>query len=489
MSRPQDALGARTFARRPALPLIPTAILAVAFATWVAMLALAWRSYFGMVPATGVVAGLADAVLRGQAPGSEDGRTLLATFYLPPFPLLVAAGRGLGLEWLAALRGAALVAALLVLAACGWLAREMNAGQGGVVLACALVMASYTFRASSLGGRADLLAAAFSIAGLAAWTRDERLRGWATPALAAASFLTKATSLTLPLALVWWTLRRREGRALLGFGARFAACALAGIALTLPAHGPGWYWDAFHALVVATPSTFNSLRGPAELLRYLGAFSELALFAAMALALVTGRVARGKPWSAFLGASLAITSYVMTNFGAGPNHLDEITCAAAVCAAVWAARRLARAARLPAFALVLVVTGAAWRDLIPVARYASIPVNLRTEAIAAVRAEPGEVLTEDALLALAAGRRPAITDPGALRSMSLAGDPRALRIIRRIERADYPLVIINEDLDQAATWYHTVHLGDRTIGALRSRYREVAVLDNYHLFRPVERAP
>src|SRR5262249_34639089 len=74
-------------------------LLVIALAAALACLWLVRGSYFGFYPAAGTMAALADAVLRGQAPGHHDGTTFLRTFYFPPYPLLVAAAKRSGLEW------------------------------------------------------------------------------------------------------------------------------------------------------------------------------------------------------------------------------------------------------------------------------------------------------------------------------------------------------------------------------------------------------
>jgi len=467
-----------------AVPVFISALLLVSLSGWLAAVLALWRSYFGMFPATGVVAALADAVLRGQSPGHDDGSAFLVSYYFPPFPILVAAAHRLGLEWLQALRAGALLTGSLVLASAAWAAHAMGAGRRGALLAPALVAATYSFKASGIDGRADLLAVAFSLAALAAWTRDPEARGWTLPALAAASLLTKATSVTVPLALLAWALGRRQGATLARFGARFAACALAGLLLLLPAHGPAWYASALHALATASPGNSNLLRAPAELLRYLGTCGELALFATLAIALLAGRRMRGTPVAAYGVASLLITLAVMTNVGSGPNHLDELGATAATCAAVWAAPRLSRRTLVPPLALAIAVLGGSWRDLVPAVRHAGAAGNVRAQVIEAVRREPGDVLTEDALLSLAAGRRPAISDGAALRPLSLQGDPRALRVVEALNRRRFSLVVLDNDLDTGARWYRTVYLGEPVTTALETHYRAAGVLDGYHLYRP-----
>lgn len=470
--------------RRGTVPVFISTLLLVGLSGWLAAVVALWRSYFGMFPATGVVAALADAVLRGQSPGHDDGSAFLVSYYFPPFPILVAAAHRLGLDWLQALRAGTLLCGSLVLASAAWAAHALGAKRRGALLAPALVAATYSFKASGIDGRADLLAVAFSLGALAAWTRDREARGWALPALAAASLLTKATSVTVPLALVAWTLGRRESGTLARFGVRFAAVALAGLLVTLPAHGPAWYASALNTLATASPGKSNLLRAPAELLRYLGACGELALFATLAIVLLASQRMRGAPVAAFGVASLLITLAVMTNVGSGPNHLDELGATVATCAAVWAAPRLSRRTLLPPLALAIAVLGASWRDLVPAVRHAGAAGNVRAQVIEAVRREPGEVLTEDALLSLAAGRRPAISDAAPLRPLSLKGDPRALRVVDALNRRRFSLVVLDDDLEASERWYRVVYLGEPVITALRTHYREAGVLDGYHLYRP-----
>jgi hypothetical protein len=74
------------------------ALLAIALGAWIVTLAYCWPTYHQMHPASGAVAALADAILRGQAPGADDGETFLGTYYLPPVPMAVAAARRIGLS-------------------------------------------------------------------------------------------------------------------------------------------------------------------------------------------------------------------------------------------------------------------------------------------------------------------------------------------------------------------------------------------------------
>jgi hypothetical protein len=271
------------------------------------------------------------------------------------------------------------------------------------------------------------------------------------------------------------------------FGARFVACALAGVLLTLPVHGPAWYRDAAWALVGHAGGRASLWRGPEELLRYLGAYGEIAVFATLALAWLASRSMRGTPVAAFGATSCVLALYVMTGFASGSNHLVELAAFASVCAAAWAAPRLARPTRLAALALAIAVLGASWRDLVPVLRHAREPVNVRVALRDSVRAASGEVLTEDALVALAAGDTPAVSDMDALRAMALAAEPRALRTVEWLAERRYSLVVLNDDLESAARWNASIGFTDLTTEPIRFGYRKAGVVDGFHLYRRIER--
>src|SRR5262245_3440000 len=156
-----------------------TAVLFVVLAAWALLLAQTWDTWVGMNHATGTVAVLADAALHGEAAGHEGASEYLGALYAPPFPLLVAGFKAVGLSWLHAVRLAWLGSALLLLAATAWAARAAGASTTGVRATLALIAACNLFKVATLGGRADLFAAACTVAAVAAWLRDRELKGWA----------------------------------------------------------------------------------------------------------------------------------------------------------------------------------------------------------------------------------------------------------------------------------------------------------------------
>src|SRR5215831_9174611 len=287
--------------------------LVLALVAWIGAVLVAWPTYNGMNHATGAVAACADAALHGEAPGLSHGEAFLGTLYFPPVPLLVAGAHALGMSWRTALRWVNFFG-MIALAVSVALAGQSLGGSGvSFTVALSLLLVSFPFMATSLAGRADPWAAALSMGALAAWCRDPRRRGWAAPALAAAAWLVKATALTVPLAVLISAATPGARRAAGPFAARFFAAVAAGVLLTVPWHGPGWYADVLHTIAFATPNVSTPLRGPFELLRYVASFGELAVAAGLSIVYLTGEWSRGRPIRPFAIAALVIAMLVMTN--------------------------------------------------------------------------------------------------------------------------------------------------------------------------------
>jgi hypothetical protein len=445
----------------------------------------AWPTYDGMNHATGAVAACADAVLHGEAPGLSHGEAFLGTLYFPPVPLLVAGARGLGMSWRAALRWVNLLGMLALITAVAMATQSLGGGGVSLTVSLSLLLVSFPFMATSSEGRADPWAAALSIGALAAWCRDPRRRGWIAPALAAAAWLVKATEVTVPLAVLITSATPGARRAAGPFAARFFAAVAAGVVLTIPWHGPGWYADVLHTLAFAPPNVSTPLRGPFELLRYLASYAELAVAAGLAIVYLTGEWSRGRPIRPYAIASLAIAMLVMTNRGSDYNHLIGLAAVGAIGAGMWAEKATRREALLGTALVLMVVLGAAWREAQLVVRAARAPESRREHVIAAVRGAHGPVLAEDPLVVLEAGLRPEISDASTLRSEVGRGDPRAAAIVQRIGSEHYSLIVLNEELaTQLNRWYRDFQFGAGASQAMAAHYTPIGRVDDFWLYRP-----
>ena len=464
---------------------LPALLLGVSLGTWVAGLVLAWPTYLGMNTATGIVAALAEASLEGRSPGGEEGEALLATYYFPPFPLAVAAARRTGLGVLDALRAASAAAGVLLLLAVARAGHVLAGGWRGAFVAVAILGTTFLFRSAVFAGYTDLLPVACSLAGLAAWERDRDLRGWLVPALAGLAILGKLTALTLPVAVVFCGLRDRNLTGLGRFALRYALVIAAGVAITAPVHGPAWYLDTVRTTLLAPPFTFNAVRGPAEVLRYLGTYPELAVCVALTLVLLLQPGMRAMPLAAFAAISAIRATAALANMGSGHNHLLELGGAVAIGAAMCWVQEPLPSARWTTAALAIVVVAASWRETVPIMRHAGRPESRRAEVIEGMRGAGPRLFTEDPMIALALGHRPAIADPTTLRSLDLRGDPRARRVIARLQAAEYDPVVLDNDIVAFSTWYRDGFLGASAVEAIRTRYFKAGVVAGANVYLPI----
>ena len=466
--------------------LIAGASLTLALGAWLWAQRGVWDTAVGINHASGIIAALADGLSRGETPGREVQSLSLCSLYAPPFPALVAVVHESGASWLHALRIASVLTASALVAAVVMTTRTLGGGRAACAVAVAALLTAFPVKLATLAGRADLLAAAFTVAAFAAWQRDPAQRGWGAPALAALAMLTKLTEVTIPLAVVLAAVVSRDAGGLSRFAGRFALCALTGFLLLLPLHAPEWYREILGYMFLAPPNASHPLRGASELLRYGAAFSEIALIAAGTLVALRTRDETARRSAIVLGSALVIAVGVMSNRGADHNHLvTTLALAAAVTGLAW--DRVPRSAQVLA---LLVFTGALWRDGQSFARQMHQPIEIRAHIVQAIRSEPGPVLTEDPLLALMAGRTPVIADAGAIRSRERRGDPRARALVEQVQRRAFALIVLRiETEERGLEWYRDFQFGTAFATAVQQQYRKTEWVDGYWLYRPLEALP
>ncbi len=475
-----------------------TLVLVLAVAGVFGGAALAWSGWTGMNHTTGTIAVLADGLRHGQAPGHAGPGWHLDTVYMPLFPAGIALLRLTGLPWLEALRAGSLLSFLSLLAATGWASRRAGGGWSAALLSMALVACAAPVHVASLAGRADLLAAALSLAALGAWVGERPARPWVVAVLAVLAVLTRITSVTVPLAVLGMALVRRDVRGAFRFGAQFALVLAAAVLLLVPIHGPQWLAAVIHQTVAAPLNTTLPMRGPLELLRYLGSYAELAVVAALALvALVAGgREGAGECPSllpgvrsrlrAATGVSLLVALSVLSNRGADHNHLIELIAIACVAGATFGERLAGDARRLFAVLVLLAVTASSWRELAAVRREAANPLTGRADILALLRADRGEVLCEDALLALASGHHAAFADPASVRAVARAGFAGSGELEQDVVRQRWSMLVTLADVQAETDWYRNTHLGASLARAILTHYERAGVVDNFVVWRPRE---
>jgi hypothetical protein len=463
------------------------AALVIALTAWLGILIVAWPTYQGLGPASGTVAACADAVLHGEAPGFARGATFLGTTVFPPVPLLTAAAKRTGMSWRASLRWVDLLGMLALVASVALAGQALGGSGVAMTVSIAVLLVSGPFVGASLAGRSEPFATALSIGALAAWCHDPRRQGWWAPALAAAAWLVRPAAVTVPLAVVLAAGMPGARRGAGPFAARFVTALAAGIALTIPWHGPGWYADVMHTVLFASPASRFPLRGPFELLRVLGTSAELTVAAGLSIVYLTGEWSRGRPMRPFAAAALLVALVALMQRSSDHGALLELAAIGAIGAGLWAEHANRREAVLGAALVLIVVTGGAWREAQRVGSEAHASESRRGAVLAALRGSDGPVLAEDPLLPLAAGQRAEIADAAALRSLLRRRDSRALQVAARLDSSGYARVVLDAPIGgRNEARYRDLMLGVTITAALARRYELEGEADGFSLYRPIE---
>jgi hypothetical protein len=481
--------------------------LALALGT-AARLPAAWESGNALNHVSGTWMTLADDLSRGTLyrPLAEAGE-YGGTRY---FPLAFAAQAGLlrlGAPRLAAAYGASLAAGAFLALGVFLLLRAGGGPRGAAAASAALAFAGFAGQHALSAGRGDLLPVALSALALAAIARGPTPgRVAAAGVLLALSFAAKPTALTAAGAAVAFLALRRARGAAVALAALVAAGAGAALVAT-DALSSGRFLAGLRALASGGARVETALRAPVRLAEELAvgdpaglvlALGGAAAFAASlpALRRSWGREAsearRASPRlddprllpALWLAAAWAGALAVFASPGTGVNHLVEIEAASAAllgaCAlAPGRARAVARAAA-PAAALAgIVLVAALVREDLASSRLAEIR--------AVVRALPaGRVLSEDPLVPLLAGERPAVLDAFSLR-LAAARDPAlAGALSGALRRGEFAAVVLFADPGSPAAdaWYAEGNLGLPLARAIAAGYRRGSAIGRYRLHLP-----
>ena len=417
-----------------------------------------------------------------------DRLPLLVTAYTPLYYLLVAALQQPFGDGYAPGRVVSLVATLASAALLAWSVRRLGGCWAGGLLAGGLFLTqNMTALLWAPLHRVDPLALCFSLAGLALATAG-RPHAAAVPFLLAV--LTKQTYFVAPIAvcLSLWPHRR----AALGFAALFAGgLALAGAAAQALSGG----WFLWHT-VLANANAYDAAVLKSMLGQFLH-FNGLPLLAAAAL--FSLRPCPGEqPWRLyFLGTLLTLPS--IGKVGASSNYWLELTAATSALSGLLAGRLATRPglrAATTELGLAMMLVGAL---LVAVPGYQALSHDLRRELPAggarAVRAqtrlapllaaEPGEVLTDEPALAIAAGKPVAFE----FVIFQLLADQRVWDerpILEAIAARRFGLAVLGSPLDAPPERAN----GSAAVReALRAAYEPAGEREGYWFYRPRPPAP
>ena len=470
-------------------------------ATWalVAALIVSYLVVFGLGTATrlplpaefmygeSIVLDLSRRVARGEdLYPAPDHLPLVVTAYMPLYYLLVGGLERVFGDSYAPGRVVSLVSALGSALLLVYSVHRVHGCWWGALLAGGLFLTqNMTVLLWAPLHRVDLLALCLTLGGLALVTADR-------PRLAAIllvlAVLTKQSYLVAPVAVVavLWP----DRSTLLRFGGVFiGGLGAATVGMCVLTNG----WVLWHTVVAnANPFDDDNLRA---MLGGFLQFNGVPILAAAALFSLRSRPGERLWRLYFLGTLLTIVGF--GKVGASSNYWLELT-AATACLIGLLAARLATCPR-PAGAitetgLALLVAGAL---LVPIPGYqAVVREALHSPPLGAmagaqgqlalqplVAAEPGDILTDEPALAVAAGK-PVDYEFVIFELLVRQGLWDERPILDAIEAQRFGLVILSTPLEappDQARWAPTL------VAALKMSYTTAGYVGDYWLYRPVER--
>ena len=425
------------------------------------------------------------------------------TRYFPLFFLLIGGFLRLGAGILTAGWLASAVAAGVLAGGMYLLVRRLDGPKWIAMLFAAAAIAPYFVQQTLVEVRADVLAAAFNVWGLAfvlpAWRVDSTDDGPTRPGLAAVAFTlafaTKITSLAIPLALVVAAFGARRRPLAWAVLWRFMLGAAVFLALTMLASA-GRALESWRACMFAGAGLADMVRAFfagdfVVLTRYSRLLAALFVVTVSAMVAAVWWAARHAirpdasrsllvPAAIFLSASVSAGLLLSSPGTVASNHIVEwIEMAFVVMALV--------ACTQPSLTRALVVATAAltlWasvqdlrqaRDLFD--RRPDVHASAEIERfLTDVRTAPGPVLSESAVWPLLAGREVELLDPFALRVVMDRRPDIARDLIGKIDRQAFSLVIFQVDpMSDAGRGYYThLNLGWPATERVLARYRLAA---------------
>jgi hypothetical protein len=486
----------------------PVAIAAAAIA-FAALAAHAWQSYSGAY--LSYVSGIWLALGRDLANGVFV-RDLIGplgyggTRYFPLFFILIGSFLVVGIPPLAAGGLASSVAGGMLATGLARIARALGAPRHVVWMAAAAALAPYFVQQTLFEVRADVLAAALNLWGLAAAVPlfraqpAARPRVWPAVVWFTLALATKITSLTVPgcvaIALLLAGRRRSGWRFMVGM-----ATGSVSFFAVVQAASSGRALASWRACMFADSSGGGLLQ---SLLA--GEFLALARYSHLLIALLSlaclalaaglffewrarrpgaadgesdgfGGAAMWLPITLFAGVS-ASTALTLSSPGTVPSNQMVEWLGVTVVVVVWmaAARREVRFVCSTLLALVVVWMSA--QDAVRVSqlwqsRAARTTTAIRQQIVDRVAQAPGPVLAESALWPVLAGRPAFLLDPFALRVVMMSRPDIARDLEARIDARAFPIVIFQVDptSTKGRGYYENVNFGWPITARILSHYR------------------
>ncbi len=368
------------------------------------------------------------------------------TRYLPLFFSLEAGLMRSGLGPVAA--GLLLMGASVALfdAALFRLLRQAAVGRGAAAAWTALAHASLSYQLVTLEVRADVLAAAGSLWGCwFAWRAGARF-SWLAVFCFLAAFATKLTAVAGLLAVGGWLIRRGERR-LAGRYLAAVAVGAAGVLAIVYGASAGRAWESFLACGGGGGTAGYAVKAPLWFALTVGQDP----FAVAILGFGAWQVWRDRATGPAPGwlwvAAAAATLPLFASPGTGANHLLEMLAASLLVLGAGWAREPAAGRWKVLLGFIAAGCVVMWLTPVPTLRSFLAARGRPTAAGAAsigarLAADSRPVLSENPLLPLLWGRRPAVLDAFALRVAGQGRPAVAADFNRRLEAREFAAVVL-----------------------------------------------
>jgi hypothetical protein len=410
------------------------------------------------------------------------------TRYTPLYFVLYAVLLKLGVPVL--LSGYLLSAAAISLLLVGtfYLVRKLGAEPWLAACSAGTVLAAYSVQLSLLTTRADGLASALNVCGVAVSydRRPSHARILFASLLFTLAWSTKLTTLFgFAAAFLWLWLSGHSRRA--WELAVETACGCLAVAAAMFFFSQGRILKIFAACASSGANLIRTAVGPFHMLTIAGREDPgLLIFLLLALLVLPAMSARSLPWLFFV-ATAATTEVIFGSPGANFNHLLDLQVAAVILFAAWIANS-PRQKDFGIYGLALATLLAT----VPVAHKLKVEDRMilahRFErAISLIGNTEKPILAENPTVPVLAGQRPYVTDPFMLRVVGQHvpgfGEP-LLEKLRSQAFGGVVLFMRDPRTDEGRAWYEEEHFGPGFLSALNENYRLASVLNGQFIYLP-----
>jgi hypothetical protein len=412
------------------------------------------------------------------------------TRYFPLYFVLHALLLRLGIPVL--LSGYLLSAAAMILLILGafQLLRVLGAEPWLAACSASAILASYSVQLSLLSTRADGLAAALNIWGIAmsAYPKPSRSRILLASILFTLAWSTKLTTVFgFAASFLWLMFAGSSGMAWALAAETACGCLAVMVAMFLASQG-----RILGILKACSSGGANPIliaSGPWHMLNIAAREDPgLLVFFFLALLSLSLKSLRNLP-TLFFVSTLAITAIIFGSPGTNFNHLLDVQVAAVVLFTAWLSSKESPLPKeLGIYALLLATLLAA----VPLCHKLEIedrlvPPHRFDKAIAFIGDVHKPVLAENPVLPVLAGQRPYLMDPFMLRVLWERNRTFGQPILEGLRNHDFCAVVLfmrDPRTSEGRAWYEKEHFGPGFLAALNSNYQLAAILDGQFIYLP-----